>query len=948
MKVLLLITDLYKTTGGGQTIYKKLINLLPQVTFYFFVENENKNLPSNCVPIKLKNLKNITLNKRYTSTEIIGIKILNRFAKSVQGMSFDFVEFPDYLVFSDSFISIFNQYNIKVRGFVLSLHGRMTVSNNLNWNKTDNCNKINILPEELKQYKSVDFVYGISPAYIKFYQNIFKRDILFIDPINFIDIKKIKVEDQNTLPDIYTIGRTERLKGGDIFIEICKWLDSNGYNSLNIVGEEDFSNYGISSKQILEDYADSRGLKINFLNNLNKEQLSQVYNKNSIIILPTRYDTLNLVALEAIFSGNLVAISDQAGVCEYLDNYYPGLPYVKINFNNIFESYKEINNLILNYNKIKAELLRYIENLEKKRELNNIYEFFSLQLNTNSKNEIIQVSYKENFFDIKHLLVRNFTSFINKKTLNVLLSARKNPLFFLKYSIKKLKVNSIFFRIFDLLKSYKFITYFTFSKYKEEQEVILKYNNTYFRYTIWFNLHKLYLQHNKNLQSVVYALRCLKLNFFISEIDLKQISNILIESKYVNEELAFQTMFSHDQNNDAEIYKYLCQSFEKNRIPKNEQYELIEDLRFDKKPLVSIIVSLYNAADKLDLFLSALSHQFLDNKITAEVILVDSGSPSNELSIFRKFSSINNLNFLYLRTKSRETIQAAWNCGIQKSNGKYLVFLGVDETLYPNALQILANQLESDQNIDWVMSNSLVLEVDNHAILRYDSLKYDRFEGSKEHVYLDTCYLSWVGGMYKKSIHDRFGYYDESFKAAGDTEFKNRILKHINIKFIDETLGVFLNYPGERATTSFLAEIEDLRAWYIYKTNGGIKYLFENYNYEQLEKVFINSLSFRRTFSFEYSTDFSYSIKLAKFILQKFPNSKKIFKIQEDLNILLKRVHFLNKEQSRLNKIFILFYPIYLNFLSIYFQIKHQIILNKKLRYRIYNDTLYQQHYWIW
>jgi len=202
--------------------------------------------------------------------------------------------------------------------------------------------------------------------------------------------------------------------------------------------------------------------------------------------------------------------------------------------------------------------------------------------------------------------------------------------------------------------------------------------------------------------------------------------------------------------------------------------------------------------------------------------------------------------------------------------------------------------------------------------------------------------------MYKKSIHDRFGYYDESFKAAGDTEFKNRILKHINIKFIDETLGVFLNYPGERATTSFLAEIEDLRAWYIYKTNGGIKYLFENYNYEQLEKVFINSLSFRRTFSFEYSTDFSYSIKLAKFILQKFPNSKKIFKIQEDLNILLKRVHFLNKEQSRLNKIFILFYPIYLNFLSIYFQIKHQIILNKKLRYRIYNDTLYQQHYWIW
>ena len=52
--------------------------------------------------------------------------------------------------------------------------------------------------------------------------------------------------------------------------------------------------------------------------------------------------------------------------------------------------------------------------------------------------------------------------------------------------------------------------------------------------------------------------------------------------------------------------------------------------------------------------------------------------------------------------------------------------------------------------------------------------------------------------MYRKSIHERFGYYDSTFKVAGDTEFKSRILKFINVAYINENLGIFLNYPDDR------------------------------------------------------------------------------------------------------------------------------------------------------
>ena len=40
-----------------------------------------------------------------------------------------------------------------------------------------------------------------------------------------------------------------------------------------------------------------------------------------------------------------------------------------------------------------------------------------------------------------------------------------------------------------------------------------------------------------------------------------------------------------------------------------------------------------------------------------------------------------------------------------------------------------------------------------------DVMKHVRDDAKKELTYLETCYTYWVGGMYRKSIHERFGYY---------------------------------------------------------------------------------------------------------------------------------------------------------------------------------------------
>jgi hypothetical protein len=137
--------------------------------------------------------------------------------------------------------------------------------------------------------------------------------------------------------------------------------------------------------------------------------------------------------------------------------------------------------------------------------------------------------------------------------------------------------------------------------------------------------------------------------------------------------------------------------------------------------------------------------------------------------------------------------------------------------------------------------------------------------------YLDTAYLSWVGALYRRSIHQRFGYYDPTFGAAGDTEFKYRVLPHLKTRSIPRTLGIFLNYPEVRTTESPRAELEDLRAWYLNRTEGGIRYAFDGRDSQEALDLFYRSLAHHKSFWRHTSTDLEYSAQLAAYLEGRSP-----------------------------------------------------------------------------
>ena len=270
-------------------------------------------------------------------------------------------------------------------------------------------------------------------------------------------------------------------------------------------------------------------------------------------------------------------------------------------------------------------------------------------------------------------------------------------------------------------------------------------------------------------------------------------------------------LYSGSSGSELACQELLQEALERHRHPPVlEPFAFVEDRRQNHGYRVSIIVSLYNAAAKLPLFLHTLACQKLVRSGQAEIILIDSASPAEEYKALSATRLDVPLHYVFARTTRREPIQTAWNRGIGLATAPFLTFLGVDEAIVPDALSTLADELDANPDIDWVQGDSIVTDVDANGAFVKDVITYNRDGYSQGMVYLDTCYLSYVGALYRRSIHDRVGYYDGSFCAAGDTEFKLRAAPFIRSRHVPRLLGVFLNYPEERTTQSPLAEVEDL------------------------------------------------------------------------------------------------------------------------------------------
>ena len=113
-----------------------------------------------------------------------------------------------------------------------------------------------------------------------------------------------------------------------------------------------------------------------------------------------------------------------------------------------------------------------------------------------------------------------------------------------------------------------------------------------------------------------------------------------------------------------------------------------ENERFDKNPLVSVIIPVYNCAEYIGECIDSVAEQTYDN---IEIIVVNDGSKDGSENIIKdKRKRYHNILYYKQRNKG---VSAARNLGIKKARGEYIIFVDGDDLVGKYLVECLVNQI---------------------------------------------------------------------------------------------------------------------------------------------------------------------------------------------------------------------------------------------------------------
>lgn len=244
--------------------------------------------------------------------------------------------------------------------------------------------------------------------------------------------------------------------------------------------------------------------------------------------------------------------------------------------------------------------------------------------------------------------------------------------------------------------------------------------------------------------------------------------------------------------------------------------------------LVSAIVSTYNSERFIRGCLEDLEAQTIAERL--EIIVVDSGSEENEGDIIGEFKE-RYRNIKYIRTEQRETVYQAWNRGIRAAGGKYVTNANADDRHCRDACEKLVAALEANPQAILAYRNSHVTPLENGV---YGSAP---LSGTFKWPEFDPALLfrgNYIGPhpMWRRSAHDRYGWFDEELVVAGDYDFWLRMAGDEVFVHGDEPLGLYLNAPGsvEHANLkTSMQEVQRVRNRHWPKGKSGLPPLDSNF-----------------------------------------------------------------------------------------------------------------------
>jgi glycosyltransferase involved in cell wall biosynthesis len=226
-----------------------------------------------------------------------------------------------------------------------------------------------------------------------------------------------------------------------------------------------------------------------------------------------------------------------------------------------------------------------------------------------------------------------------------------------------------------------------------------------------------------------------------------------------------------------------------------------KSIKMEQIPQISFITSVYKGQDFIEGFMEDITKQTIF-KEKCELVLINCNSPENEDEVINRYLERYPDNIKYIKLDHDPGIYAAWNLAIKESTGEFITNANLDDRKSPEFAEKLAKLLVLNPEVDCVYTDNLLTQTANETFEANSSngQVYPAEEFSIEAMLRGNpphCMPMW-----RKTLHEKNGFFDEKYKSAADWEFWLRCSFDGSkyLKYTSQPLGLYYFNPNGLST----------------------------------------------------------------------------------------------------------------------------------------------------
>jgi glycosyltransferase involved in cell wall biosynthesis len=237
----------------------------------------------------------------------------------------------------------------------------------------------------------------------------------------------------------------------------------------------------------------------------------------------------------------------------------------------------------------------------------------------------------------------------------------------------------------------------------------------------------------------------------------------------------------------------------------------------NNKPLVSIIIPLYNGSNYISEAINCALNQTYSN---IEIIVVNDGSKDNGAGRDIVLTFGDKVKYF---EKENGGVSTALNYGIRNMTGKYFSWLSHDDIYLPNHIENQVNCLKNGDNINAVISNTMLYYQFHDKTIK----RKDRFSIFPKISMPVTHYYYWYYAcsfLVKKDFFETTYIFEEKYRISQDISYIFHVLHFSKIHFNES----FTSLRREHDNTFNRSDVQEVN---VIEYHAILKELIEKYGF---------------------------------------------------------------------------------------------------------------------